>query len=104
MPATTPAIIRPWAPWRRDAGISSLLVLGDSPGIVTDRDLRGRVLAEGRGADTRVGDVTTRPLRTIAASATLLETLVFMLEHRVHRAGRARSARANRHPAQPGAA
>ncbi len=70
----------------RDAGISSLLVLGDSPGIVTDRDLRTRVLAEGRGADTRVGDVTTRPLRTIAASATLLETLVFMLEHRVHHA------------------
>ena len=70
----------------RDAGVSSLLVEGEPLGILTDRDLRSRVLAEGLGPLTRVGDVATRPVRTIAVDATLFEVLVFMLEHRLHHA------------------
>ena len=70
----------------RDAGVSSVLVDTDPPGILTDRDLRSRVLAEGRGPDTPVAEVTTRPVRTVAAEASLFEALVFMLENRVHHA------------------
>jgi CBS domain-containing protein len=70
----------------REKGISSVLVDGDPPGILTDRDLRSRVLAEGRGPETLVADVATRPLRTVSASATLFETLLFMLEQHVHHA------------------
>lgn len=70
----------------RDRRISSLLIDTDPPGIVTDRDLRSRVLAEGRGPDTPIQDVATRPVRTISAEATLFQTLVFMLEHHVHHA------------------
>jgi CBS domain-containing protein len=65
----------------REQRISSVLVRGDPPGIVTDRDFRNRVLAEGMGPDTPVADVLTRPLRTVeaatpvsAAWTTLLDT------------------------------
>ncbi|MEI6668188.1 MAG: DUF294 nucleotidyltransferase-like domain-containing protein [Acidobacteriota bacterium] len=70
----------------RDKRISSLIIDSDPPGIITDRDLRSRVLAEGRGPDTLAADVATRPVRTISAEATLFQTLVFMLEHHVHHA------------------
>jgi CBS domain-containing protein len=70
----------------REAGVSSVLVEGDPVGILTDRDLRSRVLAEGRGPDTRVEAVATRPVQTLPARATLFEALVFMLERRVHHA------------------
>ena len=39
----------------RDNRISSVLVRGDPPGIVTDRDFRNRVLAEGLGPATAGG-------------------------------------------------
>ena len=70
----------------RDAGVSCLIVDTDPPGMLTDRDLRSRVLAEGRGPSTLVADVATTPVRTIGAKATLFETLLFMLEEHVHHA------------------
>jgi CBS domain-containing protein len=69
-----------------DRGVTSVLVDGTPLGILTDRDLRSRVLAAGRGPDTPVSDVVTRPVRTIRGDATLFEALLFMLEHRVHHA------------------
>jgi CBS domain-containing protein len=68
----------------RDAGVSSVLVEGEPAGILTDRDLRGRVLAEGRGPETPVTDVMSSPVKTLRAQATLLEALLFMLGNRVH--------------------
>jgi CBS domain-containing protein len=64
--------------------ISSLLVRGDPAGILTDRDLRGRVLAEGRGPSTPVGEVCSRPLRTIAATAPVHVAWASLLDGRVH--------------------
>jgi len=65
----------------REHKISSVLVRGDPPGIVTDRDFRNRVLAEGLGPATPVTEVVTRPLRAVeaatpvsAAWTTLLDT------------------------------
>jgi CBS domain-containing protein len=92
LPVSPPVHVRPDATvgdaarLMRDKGISSVLVEGEPLGILTDRDLRSRVLAEGRGPATPVGDVATRPVRTVSADATLFETLVFMLEQRVHHA------------------
>jgi CBS domain-containing protein len=80
-----------------EARVSSLLIPGteatgdgalDRPaGIVTDRDLRSRVLAEGRSADTPVDEVASRPLRTVAAEAPVLTALLDMIEARVHHLG-----------------
>jgi CBS domain-containing protein len=65
----------------RDQKVSSVLVHGEPPGIVTDRDFRNRVLAEGLGPETPVARVVSRPLRAVdaatpisAAWTTLLDT------------------------------
>jgi len=66
------------------AGVSSVLVDTAPPAILTDRDLRNRVLARGLPADTPVSRAWTRPVHTLDASSTLYAMLVFMLERRVH--------------------
>jgi len=64
--------------------VSSLLVPGESPGIITDRDLRVRVLAENRGRKAIVEEVMSQPLKTSSGQASIFESLLFMLEQRIH--------------------
>ncbi|HXF37261.1 MAG TPA: DUF294 nucleotidyltransferase-like domain-containing protein [Actinomycetota bacterium] len=65
--------------------VSSVLVLGGpAPGILTDRDLRSRVLAAGRSPSTPVGEVMSSPLVTVPAEDTVEEVLLAMLEHGIH--------------------
>ena len=64
----------------REAAVSSALVADDPPGIVTDGDLRNRVLAEERTPDTPVRAVMSRPLRSIPADAPLYAALLLMLD------------------------
>jgi CBS domain-containing protein len=68
----------------REALIGSVLVADDPPGIVTDRDLRGRVLAAGLGPETPVRQVMTRPLKTLDSDAPVFKALHLMLEEHVH--------------------
>lgn len=63
-----------------EARVSSALVRCAPPGIVTDRDLRGRVLAEGLGPDAPVLAVCSRPLRTLPAAAPLYEAWRIFLD------------------------
>lgn len=68
----------------REQRVSSLLVEDTCRGILTDRDLRTRVLAEGRGPETPVEEVVSRPLKTFPAGGSLQEALLFMLHERIH--------------------
>jgi CBS domain-containing protein len=68
----------------RAAGVSSALVEGDPTGILTDRDLRSRVLAEGLSAQTPVRAVMSAPLRALPADASVYGALLWMLEEGVH--------------------
>ena len=68
----------------REQRISSVLIEGAPRGILTDRDLRGRVLAEGRGPETPVAAVMSQPLRSLSADAPLIEALLFVLSERIH--------------------
>ncbi|HEY6004139.1 MAG TPA: DUF294 nucleotidyltransferase-like domain-containing protein [Anaeromyxobacter sp.] len=68
----------------RQERISSVLVRGDPPGIVTDRDLTSRVLAEGLGPETPVARILTAPLRTLSAEAPTYEAWAAILEAGVH--------------------
>ncbi len=68
----------------RDEQISSILVEADTWGIVTDRDLRSRVLAEGRGADLPVRDVASFPLRTAPAETPVYGAWLTMLEEGIN--------------------
>ena len=70
----------------RDAGASSLLVMRDGElcGILTDRDLRNRALAEGLAADTKVGGVMTARVLTIPSHTTAFDALLLMTRRGVH--------------------
>ena len=72
---------------RRMAGAhaSSILVeRADGWAIVTDRDLRVRVLAEGVGDDEPIERVASAPLLALPFDATAGEALGLMLEHGIH--------------------
>ncbi len=64
--------------------VSSLLVEGDPPGILTDRDLRNRVLAQGLGPETPVAAVMSAPVRSLPGETPLFETLAYMVEQGIH--------------------
>jgi CBS domain-containing protein len=63
---------------------SALVRIGGSWGIVTDRDLRTRVLAEGVSADAPVSEVATTPMLSLPSGSTVGEVLATMLERGIH--------------------
>jgi CBS domain-containing protein len=65
-------------------GVASAIVDGEPPGIVTDRDFRRRVLAEGRGPETGVREVMTSPLQTVPDDVPIYEAWRILLETGVH--------------------
>ena len=71
---------------RRMAEIGATCVVvetGDVLGIVTDRDIRTRVVAAGAAPDTPLSDVMTAPAWTVSADRTGTEALLEMLYHGV---------------------
>lgn len=70
-------VLKPGAAASAQPDIDALL------GIVTDRDLRDRVLAAGRAATTPVGEIATPGLLTLPASATSVDALLGLAHHGV---------------------
>jgi len=66
------------------ARVGSVLIASEPPGIITDRDLRGRVLAVNLSPLTSVSHVMTQPLKTIDAGAPTFAALRVMLEENIH--------------------
>jgi CBS domain-containing protein len=64
--------------------ISSVLVRTDPPGILTDRDLRTRVLGVGLGPDVPVTRVMTGPLRTAPGETPIYEAWMLLLDAGLH--------------------
>ena len=65
--------------------ISSIVVVdGERIGIVTDRDLRSRLVAEGRPPDTPVGEIASQVVRTVTARTPVFEALIEMLTAGIH--------------------
>lgn len=71
----------------RDENVGSVVVTdGDSPvGIVTDRDLTTRVLADDADADRTAGDVMSTDLCTVAPEAGFYEAAEAMRDNGVRR-------------------
>jgi CBS domain-containing protein len=67
-----------------NAGTSKSMKMSTMIGIVTDRDLRTRVLAAGLSDTTPIAEVMSRPARAIPADSLVFEGLLQMLEHSVH--------------------
>jgi CBS domain-containing protein len=68
----------------REANATAVLVRGDPPSIVTDRDFRNRVLAEGLGPETPVAAVATAAPRTVQAGTRIPEAWTTLLDAGVH--------------------
>jgi CBS domain-containing protein len=65
-----------------EAGATCVVVdMGDRLGIVTDRDIRTRVVAAGAGPDTQLSEVMTAPAWTVSADRMATEALLEMLDH-----------------------
>ncbi len=92
-----PVIIRPDATVREAATlmseqqVSCLLVdlppyglLDEDTGILTDRDLRSRVLAAGLPDTTPVAQVMSAPALTLPAASLVFEGLLLLLERKIH--------------------
>jgi CBS domain-containing protein len=82
------ASIRQAAEVMRDNDIGDVLVVGDGSlrGIVTDRDIVVRALADGRQPDaTPVGDVCSPELTVVDAQAEVAEAADIMGRHAVRR-------------------
>ena len=68
-----------------DQGASAILVpLAGSFGIVTDRDLRTRVIGSGLSPDAPVSEIMTAPAYTVTAGRLGGDVLLDMLERNIH--------------------
>ena len=79
----TPDVSMREAAVRMEAGgVSSILVdLGEGElGIVTDRDLRSRVVSKGLSLETPVGEVISTPVVTVPPEQTTAELMLTMIE------------------------
>jgi len=84
--APTDCSIRQAAQQMTEARISSLLICDESglQGIVTDRDLRRRVVASTHRLDAPVASIMTANPVTLSADAYAFEALLVMSQHNVH--------------------
>ncbi|MGC8907176.1 MAG: DUF294 nucleotidyltransferase-like domain-containing protein [Desulfomonilaceae bacterium] len=70
-----------------DLKIGSLLVRdqrAELVGIVTDKDLRSKVVAKGLACSTPVAKIMARPLHSISSDAMCFDALIQMMNHQVH--------------------
>lgn len=67
--------------------IGSLVVVeGSKPvGIITERDLAYKIIAEERGVDTKVREAMTKDLKTIAPEKSIKEAAKLMAAHVIRR-------------------
>lgn len=83
-PGTT---IRQAASMMSDRNVGSILVVDDTQkplGIVTDSDLRGKVVAEGRDVETDIALIMSSPVLTIDDQATLSSMIATVMRKHLH--------------------
>ncbi len=70
----------------RQHGVSSVMLIdcGALTGVVTDRDLRNRVVAEGLPLTTPLHQIATRNLLTLKTDAPAFEAMLLMARHNIH--------------------
>lgn len=84
LPPATP--IQAVASLMRDLRVSSVLLVEQDHlfGLVTDRDLRNRVVAQGMDIDRPVSDIATLAPMTVTANSPAFEALLLMARHNIH--------------------
>ncbi len=67
--------------------VSSVMVVDEHQklcGLVTDRDLRARVVAAKRSPETLLSEIMTLELTSVSAESLVFEALLLMTEHNIH--------------------
>ena len=84
LPPNTP--IRAAAELMRDLRVSSVLLVEQDHlfGLITDRDLRNRVVAQGLDISRPVSDIATLAPMTVDANSPAFEALLLMARHNIH--------------------
>jgi CBS domain-containing protein len=72
---------------RRCSSIFVRGAAGDIIGIVTDNDLRKKVIAEGRSVKLPVADIMSTPLKTIPENSPVFEALMTMMQQGIKHLG-----------------
>lgn len=78
------ATIREVAQIMSTHNVSSVIITSDPAGIVSDRDLRNRVVAKGLDYNQPVTTIMTAPVLSLPDDSLLFEALSFMLERQIH--------------------
>jgi CBS domain-containing protein len=83
-PSTT---VQEAAQLMRSEDVGSLPIVGDGRllGVVTDRDITIRVVAEGKGDDTTVDQIASKEVICVDPQQSLEEAARLMAEHQVRR-------------------
>ncbi|MEY3612004.1 MAG: hypothetical protein RJB14_1726 [Pseudomonadota bacterium] len=70
----------------RERGVSSVMLVEQDHlhGLITDRDLRNRVVAEGLDLSRPAADIATRSPRTLDQRSPAFEALLLMTRHNIH--------------------
>ncbi len=90
---SNPTTIEPTATAQEAAKIMKSEDIGSLPivegdklvGVVTDRDISIRIVAEGRGTDTTVSEIASKDVVTIDPQQSIDEAARLMAEHQVRR-------------------
>jgi CBS domain-containing protein len=69
----------------KDVGSLPIVEDGKLIGVVTDRDLTTRVLAEGKDTQTQVGQIASKDVVTVDPQQSLEEAARLMAEHQIRR-------------------
>jgi CBS domain-containing protein len=88
-----PATVEPTATAQEAARIMKSEDIGSLPivegdklvGVITDRDIAIRIVAEGRSPDTTVGEIASKEVVTVDPQQSLEEAARLMAEHQVRR-------------------
>jgi len=68
-------------------GVGSVIVLDQNElpkGIITDKDLRNRLIAKGKPYETKVDEIMSQPVRTTSKDADFAQIYLTMIKHRLH--------------------
>jgi CBS domain-containing protein len=87
------ADVREVAARMRAARVTSVVLEGQPAAILTDRDLRDRVLAEGHGPDTPAERVASHPIVGVPMETPVADAQVTMLDRGIHHLGVERDGR-----------
>jgi CBS domain-containing protein len=87
------ADVREVAARMRAGRVTSVVLDGQPAAILTDRDLRDRVLAEGHGPDTPAEKVASHPIVSVPAETPVADAQVAMLDRGIHHLGVERDGR-----------